>query len=63
MQKSWGRERWFTFDVVAELREMQKVKKILQLAGWPTSYIALDFETYYDKEYSLTSMNAWIHRR
>lgn len=38
---------------------MQKVKKILQLAGWPTSYIVLDFETYYDKEYSLTSMSAW----
>lgn len=33
--------------------------EILQLAGYPADYIVLDFETYYDKEYSLTSMSHW----
>lgn len=34
-------------------------KEILQLAGWPTKYIVLDFETYFDDEYSLTNMSSW----
>jgi DNA polymerase len=34
-------------------------KDILKLAGFPTDYIVLDFETYFDSEYSLTNMSSW----
>ena len=35
------------------------VKEILQSAGYPTDFVVLDFETYFDKEYSLSNMSYW----
>ena len=34
-------------------------KEILQSAGYPTDFVVLDFETYFDKEYSLSNMSYW----
>ncbi len=33
--------------------------EILKLAGWPTNFVVLDFETYYDDEYTLSKMSHW----
>lgn len=34
-------------------------EQILDSIGWPTQYVVLDFETYFDKEYSLSKIQPW----
>ncbi len=36
-------------------------KEILAIAGYPTDFVILDFETYFDKEYSLKKMSHWAY--
>lgn len=36
-----------------------RITEILKRAGFPQDYVVLDFESYYDTEYSLTKMSAW----
>lgn len=36
-----------------------RITDILKKAGFPQDYVVLDFESYYDSEYSLTKMSAW----
>ena len=35
--------------------------EILKLAGYPGDFVVLDFETYFDKEYSLSKMSIWAY--
>ena len=34
-------------------------EQILEIANYPTDFVVIDFETYFDKEYSLSKMNIW----
>ncbi len=36
-------------------------EQILEIAGYPTDFVVLDFESYFDKEYSLSKMNIWAY--
>ena len=36
-------------------------EQILEIAGYPTDFVVIDFETYFDKEYSLSKMNTWAY--
>lgn len=36
-------------------------EQILEIAGYPTDFVVIDFETYFDKEYSLSKMNLWAY--
>ncbi len=36
-------------------------KQILEIAGYPTDFVIIDFETYFGKEYSLSKMNTWAY--
>ena len=35
--------------------------QILEIAGYPTDFVIIDFESYFDKEYSLSKMNIWAY--
>lgn len=35
--------------------------QILEIAGYPTDFVIIDFETYFSKEYSLSKMNTWAY--
>ncbi len=37
----------------------QTAKQILESIGWPTQYVVMDFESYFDKDYSLKKMSHW----
>ena len=34
-------------------------EQILEMAGYPTDFVIVDFETYFDKDYSVTDMKPW----
>lgn len=34
-------------------------KQILEIAGYPTDFVVVDFETYFDKDYSVFDMKPW----
>ncbi len=36
-------------------------EQILEIAGYPTDFVVIDFESYFDKEYSLSKMNIWAY--
>ncbi|KKL49676.1 hypothetical protein LCGC14_2313150, partial [marine sediment metagenome] len=36
-------------------------EQILEIANYPTDFVVIDFETYFDKEYSLSKMNIWAY--
>ncbi len=36
-------------------------KQILEIAGYPTDFVVIDFESYFDKEYSLSKMSPWAY--
>ncbi len=36
-------------------------EQILEIAGCPTDFVVIDFESYFDKEYSLSKMNIWAY--
>jgi len=36
-------------------------EQILEIAGYPTDFVVIDFETYFDKECSLSKMNIWAY--
>ncbi len=36
-------------------------EQILKIADYPTDFVVIDFETYFDKEYSLSKMNIWAY--
>jgi len=35
--------------------------EVLQSAGYPSDFVILDFETYFDKDYSLSKMSTWAY--
>ncbi len=35
--------------------------EMLQLAEYPENFVVLDFETYFDKDYSITKMSTWAY--
>ena len=36
-------------------------EQILEIAGYPTDFVVIDFESYFDKEYTLSKMNIWAY--
>lgn len=37
------------------------VTEILQFAGYPENFVILDFETFFDKDYSIAKMSTWAY--